>query len=69
MPLCIFLILLEATSVACVVTYTKGRELTAGEATHSKHIGTVHGACFTGDRGAQRLLQYFHQREELCKGS
>ncbi|CAL5227355.1 g10303 [Coccomyxa viridis] len=40
--------------------------LFAGEATHVDHIGTVHGACFSGDREAQRLLKYFAQSKKFA---
>ena len=36
--------------------------LFAGEATHVHHIGTVHGACFTGEREAQRLMEYLQEK-------
>ncbi|XP_051152502.1 probable polyamine oxidase 5 [Andrographis paniculata] len=34
--------------------------LFAGEATHSKHYSTTHGAYFSGLREANRLLQHYH---------
>ena len=33
--------------------------LFCGEATHTKYFGTTHGAYFTGQREAERLLQSF----------
>lgn len=43
---------------------TSGKDMSpvvlfAGEATHMHHFGTVHGACFTGEREAHRILDRY----------
>jgi monoamine oxidase len=38
--------------------------LFAGEATHVKYIGTVHGAYLTGERAAERLVAALAQQAQ-----
>ena len=45
---------------------TRPTLLFAGEATHVHHIGTVHGACFTGEREAQNLMRYFQEKSNAA---